>query len=894
MNNKFKKGFCILAACVFLLKCQIASAKVIEDRKERMNIASGVEHVKIDRFTDKGFIDIDVLKLDASNPYSSLIPLFAKEGVSKREVLTKMIEANEAVAGINGDFFEVTKFPMALGSLVNDGNPILTTPEAAFSRNSFYINKDGQGGVGALNNDIKVTVSGQAMEVNALNKLARPYKSLTILDENWGPSSPGKNLGANNVELLISNGKIIDKRVGGSPFDILPGTLVLTQVGENLNKFNVGDQVNIDYGSYKNFKFAIGGGNILIKNGQIAEKLSNGRAPRTAIGTDKNNKIIYLVTVDGRNNSSIGMGEKEFAEFLKSIGIYNCLNLDGGGSTTMGIKYSGDSTVSLKNTPSDGKERQIVSAVGIKSKAPVEEASYLTVSPSHKNMFAGFSYPVEVKVFDKNHNRLPVSMDQITLASENGNFNANNISVNKKGFGKITATYKGLSGSADIFFHSDLKEFVLDVNSLQVENGKVHIFETIYGLDDRGYKKKIPASMVSFEASPEIGTMAANKFTAKAEGIGSGTITASYNGLKRIIPVAVSFERISLDGLNNLADKSFYQSNPDRGIISGNIALDEEGKNDLPSLALNYNFANYKDIQAAGINFDEKISLTSGSGLGLWIKGDGKGAKLQGVFVDENGVSKTSDIVSKISFEDWKYVEVNLPKGLNGNVYLQRLQVSLGENKVIQSTLKFSDLRLLIKPELNWEKAKESSKLIDGSIYEITEGSPIKLSIGSSADESIVSYLNTKDQSFSYKADVGLNPVKSTFASDNKSGYEIKKLKNIGLIKLEANKHGLRSKNPDQIIAFNNLLADEGIKNIFVSMNIDPENIPGSKEKEYFLEKIDQGIKAGKNIFIIIPGPATSVKLENGYRKVNFNSSDPASLDVYITDTNMAYVLKRS
>lgn len=892
MNKNIKKAFCLLAACAFLLKGPRASAKVIEDRKERMNIASGVEHVKIDRFTDKGFIDIDVLKLDSSNPYSALIPLFAKEGVSKREILTRMVETSDAVAGINGDFFEVTKFPMALGSLVNDGSPILSTPEAAFSRNSFYINKEGKAGVGSLNNDIKVTINNQVFDVHALNKLSRPYKILTILDENWGPTSPGKNLGANNVELLIANGKVIDKRVGGNPFDILPGTIVLTQVGDSLNKFNVGDTVSIDYGSYKNLKFAIGGGNVLIKNGQIAEKLSNARAPRTAIGTDKNNKVIYLVTVDGRNNSSIGMGEKEFAEFLRSLGIVTALNLDGGGSTTMAIKYSGDSSVTLKNTPSDGKERPIVSGVGIKTSAPIEEASYLTVNPSDKNMFAGFSYPVDVKVFDKNHNRLPVDPAEIILSSDNGSFNGNNITVNKKGFGKITASYKGLSGSADVFFHSDLKEFSLDVDYLQVENDKTHIFETIYGLDDRGYKKKIPASMVTFEASSEIGIMEGNKFTAKAEGLGSGIITASYNGLKRFIPVSVSAEKISLESFANIDGKSFYQSMADKSLIAGSIATDEEGKNDLPSLALNYNFANHKDVQVAGINFDEKISLGSASGLGLWIKGDGKGAKLQGVFVDDNGKTISADIVSKISFEDWKYVEANIPKGLSGNIYLQRLEVSLKENKVIQSKIKFSDPRALIKPVLNFDLAKESSKLIDPSIYEIKEGNPTRLSIGSTNSGDISSYLQNRDQAFTYK-DGRLNPVKSTFASENKNGYELKKLKNIALINLEANKNGLRSKNADQLIAFKNLMADDSVKNILITMNIDPENLSGSKEKEYFFEKIDQGVKAGKNIFIILPGSSTRVSLANGYRKVTLNPADPASLDIFITDTNMAYILKR-
>ena len=41
------------------------------------------------------------------------------------------------------------------------------------------------------------------------------------------------------------------------------------------------------------------------------------------------------MAVDGREGSSIGMTLYELANFMKSLGCINAINLDGGGSTVM-------------------------------------------------------------------------------------------------------------------------------------------------------------------------------------------------------------------------------------------------------------------------------------------------------------------------------------------------------------------------------------------------------------------------------------------------------------------------------------------------------------------------------------------------------------------------------
>jgi hypothetical protein len=59
------------------------------------------------------------------------------------------------------------------------------------------------------------------------------------------------------------------------------------------------------------------------------------RHPRTGVGFSRDSATLYLITVDGRSESSSGMSLGEFAALMQSLGIAHGLNLDGGGSTTL-------------------------------------------------------------------------------------------------------------------------------------------------------------------------------------------------------------------------------------------------------------------------------------------------------------------------------------------------------------------------------------------------------------------------------------------------------------------------------------------------------------------------------------------------------------------------------
>lgn len=90
----------------------------------------------------------------------------------------------------------------------------------------------------------------------------------------------------------------------------------------------------------------------------LTAKFTETRHPRTGVGFSRNGSTVYFVTVDGRQQSSIGMSLVEFGDLMIELGCYQALNLDGGGSTTMVVEDK------IVNSPSDASgERSVANAL---------------------------------------------------------------------------------------------------------------------------------------------------------------------------------------------------------------------------------------------------------------------------------------------------------------------------------------------------------------------------------------------------------------------------------------------------------------------------------------------------------------------------------------------------
>ena len=126
-------------------------------------------------------------------------------------------------------------------------------------------------------------------------------------------------------------------------------------------------QINVKFKKWK-VKTAIGGGPVLVQNGEVAvsnnEELKfkgkeiNDKHPRTCMGYTKNGKLIVMV-IQGRYANAAGATLTQEAQLLKDLGCVEALNLDGGGSSCMLI--NGKETIK----PSDKEGERAVPGVFI-------------------------------------------------------------------------------------------------------------------------------------------------------------------------------------------------------------------------------------------------------------------------------------------------------------------------------------------------------------------------------------------------------------------------------------------------------------------------------------------------------------------------------------------------
>lgn len=99
------------------------------------------------------------------------------------------------------------------------------------------------------------------------------------------------------------------------------------------------------------------------------DPLCTNRHPRTAVGLSADKRTLYLVVVDGRASSRIGMRCDELAALLRELGADDAMNMDGGGSSTMWLQGAG-----VLNFPSDGSPRTVGNHLAIYARGSGEAA----------------------------------------------------------------------------------------------------------------------------------------------------------------------------------------------------------------------------------------------------------------------------------------------------------------------------------------------------------------------------------------------------------------------------------------------------------------------------------------------------------------------------------------
>ena len=98
---------------------------------------------------------------------------------------------------------------------------------------------------------------------------------------------------------------------------------------------------------------AMAGFQPIVRDGAVVASPDGAIHPRTAIGVDREGTVMWLVVVDGRQKQySEGMTVHELGCVMRDLGCWNATNMDGGGSSIMGLVGEGGQ-LCVMNSPSD-------------------------------------------------------------------------------------------------------------------------------------------------------------------------------------------------------------------------------------------------------------------------------------------------------------------------------------------------------------------------------------------------------------------------------------------------------------------------------------------------------------------------------------------------------------
>jgi len=319
---------------------------------------------------------INILTANLSEP--TLKPKYLNPGtVGATATLTTQANRVGAVAAVNGDFFDigVTGAPRGIGI---DNGSLLNGPASGWNNvAALYANgASSRGGLAQIFLDGRITLPGGAqLTATNLNSPNIAANGVGIYNALWGDEARSQVIDGStrSREIEITGGVVT--RVSTTPGGkVASGTVAVLGIdagADALAGVSVGNAVTVNYtprGGDGAAQVAIGGNLVLVKDG-VVTTASHPRNPRTAVGFSADGLKMWLVTIDGRSTSSIGMTYVELASYMKSLGADDALNLDGGGSTTMVARMPGASSVSVRNTPSDGTQRPVPNGIGFISTA---------------------------------------------------------------------------------------------------------------------------------------------------------------------------------------------------------------------------------------------------------------------------------------------------------------------------------------------------------------------------------------------------------------------------------------------------------------------------------------------------------------------------------------------
>ncbi|MDO9497420.1 MAG: phosphodiester glycosidase family protein [Nocardioides sp.] len=343
--------------------------------RTKWQVAPGVTYHRWGQRDARGPIRAHLLTVDLRTPGLALD--YGSPGLVRRtdqvsDILARPSNRPGAIAGVNGDFFDIgdTGAPLGLGQDRQAG--FLHAPRGGWN-SAFFLDAKGRPDIGYLPLKMRVLHRPNLAITNVNSPEIRPG-GIGIYTKKWGPSSGYRVTGGQqkNVRMV----RVVDQRVVEIKNKLptnkrIHGFLMIGrgEGAKRLTGLRKGSKVLLRGRLQGGPTMAITGNKFLIRDGVVEVINDREMHPRTAIGIDRDTGEVLLLVIDGRQRFSRGYTMVELAEMMQDLGADEALNLDGGGSSTM-VARGPDGGMGVVNSPSDGAQRMVANAIEVTYRAP--------------------------------------------------------------------------------------------------------------------------------------------------------------------------------------------------------------------------------------------------------------------------------------------------------------------------------------------------------------------------------------------------------------------------------------------------------------------------------------------------------------------------------------------
>ncbi|HTK37715.1 MAG TPA: phosphodiester glycosidase family protein [Pyrinomonadaceae bacterium] len=344
-------------------------------------VSDGIDYAEVTREISGQQVKMNLLRLDLTKVRLDVV--HAMDAAIGTEKTSSIATRHGAFAAINAGFFRLDNSIFAgdpVGLLMIDGRLISESTNNRVAIGIWNRKNITEVAFGHSTIGWAVTIGGKFFEVSGVNR-QRKENELIVYQPNFHRTTLTSRDG---IEIVVRKGRItrILRNQGST---VIPDNgFVLSASGKMQDTLSrdrrirlgakVSERITTTVTSHATERLpfvdgpedAVAGVPQLIKNGNVdvtwqeersSKSFVETRHPRTAVAKLKDGKFL-MITVDGRSESSGGIGLYDLANYLLELGAVDAMNLDGGGSTTMFLDGK------VVNHPSDKEgERKISDAI---------------------------------------------------------------------------------------------------------------------------------------------------------------------------------------------------------------------------------------------------------------------------------------------------------------------------------------------------------------------------------------------------------------------------------------------------------------------------------------------------------------------------------------------------